>query len=82
MAGSVTPTSLSNCIFDKLNTAEKHIKENYLDKLEGFKAGSEDQIAERIKEKHGKCETYDPRANNCEHLATYVRYGVSISLQV
>lgn len=62
--------------------AETRFKENYLDELKDFKAGSEDQIAERIKEKHGKCGTYGPRANSCEHLATYVRYGVSISLQV
>lgn len=74
--------SLSDCIFDTLKTADEHMKDNYLDKDQKFKAGSEDEIATRIKEKHGNCGIYGPRANNCEHLATYVRYGVSISLQV
>ncbi|XP_044065437.1 uncharacterized protein LOC122882277 [Siniperca chuatsi] len=74
--------SLSDCIFDTLNTAETHMKDNYLDTHPKFKVGSEDEIAARITEKRGKCGVYGPRANNCEHLATYVRYGVSISLQL
>ncbi|XP_042280237.1 uncharacterized protein LOC121905790 [Thunnus maccoyii] len=80
--------SLSDCIFDTLDINKEHYEDNYFDKLEeadrppGLKVGTPEEIAARIQEKHGKCGTYGPRGNNCEHLATYVRYGVKISLQL
>lgn len=72
-----------NCIFSKQNMKERNlIKDNYLDNVTGFDVGSKDRIKERIIEKYKDCGKYGPKKNNCEHLATYVRYGKRISLQV
>ena len=59
-------------------------KNNYLDgyvdkKGKAYVKGTKEQIIERIQE---RCKHYNVLSNNCEHLATYVRYGVKVSLQV
>ncbi|XP_038566205.1 phospholipase A and acyltransferase 1-like [Micropterus salmoides] len=74
----------SNCRFDKLakvrdNHQEK--KDNYLDGIKGFKPGSPDEIAKRIEKALKNCERYDLLTRNCEHMATFIRYGESHSLQ-
>lgn len=71
---------LINCIFGTLDKKSKHYPQNYLDN--DYKAGSKDEIKERIKLKYKDCGPYGLLKNNCEHLATYVRYGVSIAVQV
>lgn len=58
------------------------MKDNYLDGLEKYPKSNEERIMARINEKYHKCGTYGPLRNNCEHVATYVRYGVSVSIQV
>uniref|UniRef100_A0A8D3BR64 LRAT domain-containing protein n=1 Tax=Scophthalmus maximus TaxID=52904 RepID=A0A8D3BR64_SCOMX len=74
------------CIFSTLNVADKPYVFNYLDgyKENGkeYKKGKEEKMEERIREKYNKCSLYSAVGNNCEHLATYVRYGEKISLQV
>ena len=77
------------CEFGKLDeTQRKSIdeKNNYLDDDDEYPAGNRttDKIKERIKEMEGKgkCGNYTYLFNNCEHLATYVRYGRRLSLQV
>ncbi|KAK2909768.1 hypothetical protein Q8A73_007483 [Channa argus] len=91
--GPVKPFSLrrlSDCIFSKLEDERQpsifggmnvEKKDNYLDGFANFTVGSEDQIIERITETHKNCSQYEPRSNNCEHLATYIRYGEKLSLQ-
>lgn len=58
------------------------MKDNYLDGLEKYPKSNEERIMAQIKEKHHKCGTYSAFKNNCEHVATYVRYGVRVSIQV
>ncbi|AWP15753.1 putative lecithin retinol acyltransferase-like isoform 3 [Scophthalmus maximus] len=81
-----TETLSPTCIFSTLNVADKPYVFNYLDgyKENGkeYKKGKEEKMEERIREKYNKCSLYSAVGNNCEHLATYVRYGEKISLQV
>lgn len=81
-----TKTLSPTCIFSTLNVADKPYVFNYLDgyKENGkeYKKGKEEKMEERIREKYNKCSLYSAVGNNCEHLATYVRYGEKISLQV
>ncbi|KAM7421580.1 hypothetical protein PAMA_015628 [Pampus argenteus] len=73
------------CGFGNLTNMGTHEIDNYLDKYLGkfpqFKVGTPEEITARINEKSENCKLYGLLNNNCEHLATYVRYGVSISLQ-
>lgn len=73
---------IANCLFSKLNMKAKPFMDNYLDNLKGYKVGTKDEIKKRIEEKYRDCGPYKPKKNNCEHLATYVRYGVRVSIQV
>ncbi|CAK6967820.1 HRAS-like suppressor 2 [Scomber scombrus] len=70
------------CVFGELQTQGKHQLDNYLDGTMN-KLPDED-IKEHIKELMTKegCGRYNPLKNNCEHLATYVRYGEKITKQV
>ncbi|GLD72333.1 uncharacterized protein AKAME5_002365700 [Lates japonicus] len=59
---------------------------NYLDGYtdkhgKTYKKGTPNEIRKRIIEKKTDCKLYGLLHNNCEHLATYVRYGVKIALQ-
>uniref|UniRef100_A0A3Q1J453 LRAT domain-containing protein n=1 Tax=Anabas testudineus TaxID=64144 RepID=A0A3Q1J453_ANATE len=74
------------CIFEKLEDEHKsrskiniERKDNYFDSV--LKPGTKEEIIKRIKEKKGKCGVYNPINNNCEHVATYIRYGERFSLQ-
>ncbi|KAL7393648.1 hypothetical protein ABVT39_013960 [Epinephelus coioides] len=53
--------------------------ENYFDTTDGIKPDDKEehaaQIMERIKESKGNCQLYGPLNKNCEHFATWVRYG-------
>uniref|UniRef100_A0A8C4FAG9 LRAT domain-containing protein n=1 Tax=Dicentrarchus labrax TaxID=13489 RepID=A0A8C4FAG9_DICLA len=71
---------VAGCVFNKLPTAKEHKKDNYLDDY--FVVGTYKEIRIRILQQQHTCKTYNPFANNCEHLATYIRYGEKISLQV
>ncbi|XP_051262556.1 uncharacterized protein LOC127367067 isoform X2 [Dicentrarchus labrax] len=70
---------VAGCVFNKLPTAKEHKKDNYLDDY--FVVGTYKEIRIRILQQQHTCKTYNPFANNCEHLATYIRYGEKISLQ-
>ena len=73
------------CEFGKLNETRgksNDEKMNYLDDEIPAANRTTDKIKERIKEKNEECRKYKLITNNCEHLATYVRYGESVSLQV
>lgn len=93
MAGpilGIMPLKLSDCVFDDLSKEQKNSYnvvdgeklDNYFDNKPGFKVGTDNEIAKRITDRLHKCGNYWPFSNNCEHLATYVRYGESFSLQV
>ncbi|XP_030250211.1 phospholipase A and acyltransferase 1-like [Sparus aurata] len=74
------------CEFGKLDETRgksNDKKRNYLDDDKEYPAENRtpDKIKERIQEKNEECRKYNLLKNNCEHLATYVRYGVSVSLQ-
>lgn len=60
--------------------------DNYLDNNKDypdFKKGTVPDMKKRIMKKFETCRgEYGLLTNNCEHLATYVRYGVELSLQV
>ncbi|KAM4736153.1 uncharacterized protein FYW61_006416 isoform 2-T2 [Anableps anableps] len=84
--GPILQMGLNGCIFGKFDKKEKYKKDNYLDNIDHFIDNvSEDAITKRIKEEFEKCkknkEKWWPLSNNCEHLATYIRYGVKVSLQ-
>ncbi|XP_026225847.1 phospholipase A and acyltransferase 4-like [Anabas testudineus] len=82
----IFPPRFSDCIFEKLEDEHKsrskiniERKDNYFDSV--LKPGTKEEIIKRIKEKKGKCGVYNPINNNCEHVATYIRYGERFSLQ-
>ncbi|KAK2845100.1 hypothetical protein Q5P01_011759 [Channa striata] len=74
-----------DCMFGKLSEQGEGTKENYLDQEfseEVNKAAHDTNIiSTRISAMITKCGVYNVLKNNCEHLATYVRYGHSISRQ-
>ncbi|XP_030249695.1 phospholipase A and acyltransferase 3-like isoform X2 [Sparus aurata] len=74
------------CEFGKLNKTRgksNDKKRNYLDNDKEYPAENRTpvKIRERIEEKNEECRKYKVFTNNCEHLATYVRYGIGRSLQ-
>ena len=73
------------CEFGKLDkTRRKSIdeKKNYLDEYIPAGDRTTDKIKGRIELKKKECGKYKVLTNNCEHLATFVRYNISLSLQV
>ncbi|XP_078108232.1 uncharacterized protein LOC144519158 [Sander vitreus] len=76
----------TSCVFSTLDMTKEPEVFNYLDgykdkKGKEYKAGTEAEMTARINKKKAKCGLYNLLANNCEHLATYVRYGVKVALQ-
>lgn len=81
-------TLKASCQFGKLSEVSKasngqNHKENYLDGTKRFFT-NHNVILQRIKQmmKEKLCKAYSLFTNNCEHLATYVRYGKEMSQQV
>ncbi|XP_035991291.1 lecithin retinol acyltransferase-like [Fundulus heteroclitus] len=76
-----------SCIFAKLKTYDEPEVNNYLDDYtdpltgETYGKGDDEDIIARITETYESCSVYGSLHNNCEHLATYVRYGVRIAVQ-
>lgn len=56
--------------------------DNYHDGKDNIKIGEEHEILERIKYMKLNCQEYNLLKNNCEHLATYIRYGEQCVEQV
>ncbi|XP_013880020.1 uncharacterized protein LOC106529209 [Austrofundulus limnaeus] len=82
--GPIPTKTLSGCVFDKLKPGDVIERDNFLDDIPLIKENklvSEDRITKRIAEKYKSCKMWEPTKNNCEHLSTYVRYGLKISLQ-
>ncbi|TDH11289.1 hypothetical protein EPR50_G00059460 [Perca flavescens] len=80
------PDKKPSCVFSKLDMTEEPEVFNYLDgftdkKGKEYKAGTEAEMTARINKRKANCWPYNFLANNCEHLATYVRYGVRFALQ-
>ncbi|KAK2809679.1 hypothetical protein Q5P01_000496 [Channa striata] len=71
----------ATCVFGKLSQQPYHYKENYLDGRPGYTVGDHATIRRRIIAMRRMCRRYDLFRNNCEHLATYVRYGRRRSVQ-
>ncbi|XP_078027450.1 uncharacterized protein LOC144464461 [Epinephelus lanceolatus] len=72
------------CKFGKLSETEGHPGhkvENYFDGVGNFTKGTDDELKERIKSANNNCRDYRLFANNCEHLATWVRYNEAHSIQ-
>ncbi|XP_049439762.1 phospholipase A and acyltransferase 1-like isoform X1 [Epinephelus fuscoguttatus] len=84
-SGRLGRSKPSDCRFDKLEKTrgkwKRDFKDNYLDGIRDFKPGTKEDIMKRINETVGKCDKYRLFTNNCEHLATYVRYGVKVAWQ-
>ncbi|KAK0136059.1 Phospholipid-metabolizing enzyme A-C1 [Merluccius polli] len=74
--------NVTGCVFNELNTTEKYKKHNYLDGIGSYVVGTPEEMKKRIIEQHKTCPTYYLFSNNCEHLATYIRYGTGISVQM
>uniref|UniRef100_A0A3Q0QRS1 LRAT domain-containing protein n=1 Tax=Amphilophus citrinellus TaxID=61819 RepID=A0A3Q0QRS1_AMPCI len=68
------------CVFGSLKNEAQHQKENYLDGK--LNKSSDADIMKNIKVMMEYCGKYKLFRNNCEHLATYVRYGRAYSKQV
>ncbi|XP_034730415.1 phospholipase A and acyltransferase 1-like isoform X3 [Etheostoma cragini] len=78
--------AIKSCVFSTLNTDQDPQVTNYLDGYTDnngkvYTAGTKEEIIERIKQTKNMCWPYEVLGNNCEHHATYVRYGVKIALQ-
>ena len=71
---------LANCIFGKLDINKEQELANF--HFGELPVSSKTDMIKRINEKHKACGPYKLFSNNCEHLATYVRYGDGVSLQV
>uniref|UniRef100_A0A3Q1G6B5 LRAT domain-containing protein n=1 Tax=Acanthochromis polyacanthus TaxID=80966 RepID=A0A3Q1G6B5_9TELE len=71
---------LAQCVFGKRIPGRTYMKNNYLD--DKLQVGTREEMKTRIQEKHRNCSQYNLVSNNCEHLATYVRYGRSRCNQV
>uniref|UniRef100_A0A4W6C637 LRAT domain-containing protein n=1 Tax=Lates calcarifer TaxID=8187 RepID=A0A4W6C637_LATCA len=56
--------------------------ENYLDGKYGLSKGTDNEIRTRIRTMISQCKEYRVFTNNCEHLATFVRYGKRFLQQV
>uniref|UniRef100_A0A3B4FYI4 LRAT domain-containing protein n=1 Tax=Pundamilia nyererei TaxID=303518 RepID=A0A3B4FYI4_9CICH len=61
------------CVFDYIKNQGVPTKRNYMDGT--WEKLSDDTINRNIIAMIDNCGTYNLRENNCEHLATYVRYG-------
>ncbi|KAF4114418.1 phospholipase A and acyltransferase 1-like [Onychostoma macrolepis] len=73
ITGYVFPKG-SDCIFGKMNEISGNPwKFNYLDGK--IKLRSTDAMKKVIRQIHKNCWTWDLLMNNCEHVATYIRYG-------
>uniref|UniRef100_A0A3Q4MP37 LRAT domain-containing protein n=1 Tax=Neolamprologus brichardi TaxID=32507 RepID=A0A3Q4MP37_NEOBR len=70
------------CVFGSLKDQGEHAKENYLDNK--LTPSSRDDIIKHIElmKAEENCGKYNLLNNNCEHLATYVRYGQAYLNQV
>ncbi|KAL7393918.1 hypothetical protein ABVT39_017864 [Epinephelus coioides] len=78
------PIHKITCKFGKLSKTEGHSGhkvENYFDGIGNFTVGADDELKERIKSASDNCVKYKAFANNCEHLATWVRYNEAHSIQ-
>lgn len=64
---------LSDCVFDKIKKVN-FIKDNYLDER-GYAAQTNDTIINQINSLHNHCGMWWPTSNNCEQIATLIRYG-------
>uniref|UniRef100_A0A3Q2EE43 LRAT domain-containing protein n=1 Tax=Cyprinodon variegatus TaxID=28743 RepID=A0A3Q2EE43_CYPVA len=77
-----------SCRFSKLLMHEEPEVNNYLDDYtdpltgETYGKGDDKEIIKRIIETYQNCRIYGILHNNCEHIATYVRYGVRVAVQV
>ncbi|MEQ2287669.1 hypothetical protein AMECASPLE_015032 [Ameca splendens] len=77
-----------SCKFAKLTMNEEPEVNNYLDDYtdpltgETYIKGDDKDIIKRIIETYQNCRIYGILHNNCEHIATYVRYGVRVALQL
>ncbi|KAM8735689.1 uncharacterized protein AB9X84_024056 isoform 1-T2 [Acanthopagrus schlegelii] len=72
------------CEFGKLDKTRRKStdeKRNYLDDYIPAGDRTTDKIKGRIELKKQECGKYKVLTNNCEHLATFVRYNISLSLQ-
>ncbi|KAK7886426.1 hypothetical protein WMY93_026047 [Mugilogobius chulae] len=79
----------SACKFGKMSKAGENPEVfNYLDEVMDntikakLRPGSEAMITERIRSLLYFCKRWRPLRRNCEHLSTYVRYGIPICLQL
>ncbi|XP_050923632.1 phospholipase A and acyltransferase 1 [Lates calcarifer] len=66
------------CTFDELKETTGKV-DNYFDG--GLTMGTQEEIKARIQAARTHCGLYNLFTNNCEHLATFVRYGEKFSLQ-
>ncbi|XP_070988694.1 uncharacterized protein [Oncorhynchus clarkii lewisi] len=67
------------CEFTQLTGDEgTHKKDNYLDNDTNIKVRSDEEIIEVIDKLYRNCGEYDKLKSNCEHLATFIRYGGSV----
>uniref|UniRef100_A0A4W6DL64 LRAT domain-containing protein n=1 Tax=Lates calcarifer TaxID=8187 RepID=A0A4W6DL64_LATCA len=75
---TLTGSSIT-CTFDELKETTGKV-DNYFDG--GLTMGTQEEIKARIQAARTHCGLYNLFTNNCEHLATFVRYGEKFSLQV
>ncbi|CAB1326699.1 unnamed protein product [Coregonus sp. 'balchen'] len=74
----------ADCVFAKLEVVtdgSTHEQHNYRD-APGFKKRKVEDMIQDIIALHKKCRgSYSVNSNNCEHLATFIRYGSASCIQ-
>ncbi|XP_043089993.1 phospholipase A and acyltransferase 3-like [Puntigrus tetrazona] len=75
---SVFRIRLSACIFAAMGNVN-YTTSNYLDDI--VPVQTRVQMIEKIQQLHHHCNLWWPRAHNCEHVATSIRYGFEHSEQ-
>uniref|UniRef100_A0A3B3U399 LRAT domain-containing protein n=1 Tax=Poecilia latipinna TaxID=48699 RepID=A0A3B3U399_9TELE len=78
--GDIDELLISHLLFPEVN----NFLDDYTDPLTGvtFGKGDDKDIIKRITETYQSSTIYGFLHNNCEHIATYVRYGVRVAVQV
>lgn len=80
----VRPPRFNDCVYGIRGTT-RYVTSNYLDVDENGnerERRTRDEIIQTINDIHYDCGGWRPRAHNCEHVATYIRYGFQHSEQV
>ncbi|XP_041697205.1 uncharacterized protein LOC121534685 [Coregonus clupeaformis] len=83
-SGELFPPGSGDCVFAKLEDVTQgstHYVDNYGD-TQGLQTRTVEDMTKVIMDLNNSCQgTYSVSSNNCEHLATFIRYGSASCIQ-